>query len=484
MIDLQDADTEQPLTVRLQYADKNGNGWQDCPEGVNNKITLAYSGSGDTWEGEMTYMLAEDLVMNFATLQQVRIVCDYTLTDGTGGTVYSTDCAKMYAYEGEYIQPVSCVIRDHTLTAVYELNPDALLNISADTITADQIMIYEGSGFNSIFDITNDAKLTVSSDGTVTVNYSFDGSIPKEPAALEDPSLLLMTKYNDQDGAIKDWESGAFIDFTYELTAPLIDLDFDLIEGLVGFGVYTTVTLNDVLDGEMTLTMYKKGPLGYEPADCDSYTYSKDDAYDGQVSGFFYEDQMYEYLHNGETERYTAKIVAEYTYADGTSGRVESPEFEQYAGEFAKFSPVTNGSDIPKIYYDRENQQFVAEVTIDPSVVDIENMLVLSTSFKHHGSWETVVTSNDDGELRPASDFKFGENTLVFTYPMEGFEVGGTYIFDAQLIYYTGYGPHWLTECYTDEITVTYGLPDTAGRKDKRSRRFLLWKNRKTTSLL
>ena len=133
--------------------------------------------------------------------------------------------------------------------------------------------------------------------------------------------------------------------------------------------------------------------------------------------------------------RYKAKFVISYIYPDGATGTMESPVFEQYGGGFAHYA------NSPAITYDAENKQLVAEVVIDLSLVEPENVAVIAGSATHE--WSSIGTPTlsrvytaGDGSLR-----------WVFTVPLEELSPG-EYSFDIGLRYYNGMSPRWEQELF------------------------------------
>ena len=149
-------------------------------------------------------------------------------------------------------------------------------------------------------------------------------------------------------------------------------------------------------------------------------------------------DQYLEDLtaNDSEGDRYKAKIVVEYTYADGTKGSLESAEFEQYGGRF-----VSSAND-PPFYYDEENKCLVMELAVNLSLVEMENISIKSTSARFD-TWTNLEPpalaeshAGDDGTYR-----------MIFKVPLETLEPG-TYSMDVQLVFYNGKGPRWENEVY------------------------------------
>ena len=124
-----------------------------------------------------------------------------------------------------------------------------------------------------------------------------------------------------------------------------------------------------------------------------------------------------------------------YIYPDGATGTMESPVFEQYGGGFAHYA------NSPAITYDAENKQLVAELVIDLSLVEPENVTVIAGSATRE--WSNIGTPH------LSRVYTAGDGTLrwVFTVPLEEFSPG-QYSFDVGLRYYNGTGPRWEQEVF------------------------------------
>ncbi|MBQ1508798.1 MAG: hypothetical protein IIZ47_05190, partial [Erysipelotrichaceae bacterium] len=433
-LDLNDADPNQPIVVRLQCGDKDGNGWTDCLVEGDTVNTLTYNGTEDTWTGELGYdILPVVLPEGTGMLEQARIVCEYTLTDGTAGTVYSTDIGELYAYKGEFLHGVSAELKDGVLTAVYEIDRDLVLDVSEGKLSLGELTLWSGDGYNDWWDIMDKAEVSpVDENNRITVTYTLDGEA-LDP--LKENELGMALSYSDKDGAIENWQS---YDRTNFRIPPVMDLGFDFIEGDVGFGVSAKLTPNCMKGGEAVVTLYRLGADGYEPVEGEEAKYvykAEDEEEDGTVTAFIIDESLYDHIGSDDPVRYTAKLVLEYTCPDGTTGTLESREFEQYAGNFARFV------NDPAFAYDTETQSLVAEIAIDLSMVDLEHLSILETSCWR--GWDEIgapaLTDSYDG----------GDGTwrMVFALPLETLQPED-YMFDVQFLYRNGDNPSWVTECF------------------------------------
>jgi hypothetical protein len=242
-------------------------------------------------------------------------------------------------------------------------------------------------------------------------------------------------------GGASDWSCVSLVQFDAH-TAPTLSLFFG---GWVepgayepGCGVACDLQLNDLLGGQAFITMQKLGSGGWETdTDFGTLEYNASVADDHGILKFAYKDPELSALWGVDDvgRRYKAKFVISYIYPDGVTGTLESPVFEQYGGGFAHYA------NSPAITYDAENKQLVAEVVIDLSLVEPENVAVIAGSATHE--WSSIGTPTlsrvytaGDGSLR-----------WVFTVPLEELSPG-EYSFDIGLRYYNGMGPRWEQELF------------------------------------
>jgi hypothetical protein len=253
--------------------------------------------------------------------------------------------------------------------------------------------------------------------------------------------LDLKLNYKDMGGAI-DWSCIALVQFDAH-TAPTLSL---YLGGTVepgafepGCGVECDIKLNDLLGGQAFITMQKLVSGSWETiADFGTLEYAAGDEDEYGVFGFGYLDPELDALWGVDDEgrRYKAKFVIYYVYPDGTTGTMESQVFEQYGGGFAHYA------NSPAISYDAENKQLVAEIVLDLSLVEPENVTVISGIATHE--WSSIGTPT------LSRVYTAGDGTLrwVFTVPLEEF-VPGQYSFEVGLRYYNGMGPRWEQEVFT-----------------------------------
>lgn len=206
-----------------------------------------------------------------------------------------------------------------------------------------------------------------------------------------------------------------------------------------GFGVWGALKLNGVLGGQASITLQKLGEYGFEPVtDFGTLNYTPGDEDEHGVLNFGYVDQDLENLWGVDDTgiRYKAKFVIEYTFPDGTTGVLESPVFEQYGGGFAHYA---NSSEL---WYDAENQQVVAEVALDLSLVEPENVSIKTTS-ANFDCWTSLPAPS------LSSSYYAGDGTyrMVFVIPLETL-TPGEYWCDIGLRYSNGTGPLWEQELF------------------------------------
>ena len=246
-IDLKDADTDKPLTVRLQSGDKNGSGWQDITAAGATVSSLTYSGSGTTWEGELLYDVNSlGVAEGSGIIQQVRIVFDYTVKDGSVGTLDSTGIRDLYAYTGDYLHAQSAVLEGNQLSAEFKADTDLVMDTGK--LTVRDLTLRNGS---ETWNLTDKATISSpASDGTITVAYELEG-IEIDPSL--DRNLSMTLSYSDKDGAIDDWQS---LDESSVRIAPTIEVN-PHVEGPEPEGypyptLFFDMTLNDLKGGSAT----------------------------------------------------------------------------------------------------------------------------------------------------------------------------------------------------------------------------------------
>lgn len=408
-LDLKDADTSKPLSVRLQYGDRNGSGWTDLPAEGDTVNTLNYSGSETTWEGELTYdIFPMPIPEGTGILRQIRIVCDYTLTDGTAGSVYSTAVRELYAYKGDYLRGVSAELKDGVLTASYQVNMDLVMD--AGKLSVYELRLWSGNGYGDDWDLEGKADVDISPDGTVNVSYTLDG---EEIDPAEENSLGLALSYDDKDGAIDRWVS---YDRTYfdvvthnAPTASLTDVEGPTQEMLLFPYLTFTMDLNDLKGGSAIGTVYLDEGSGFvaipDPPGTEQIKYDP-----SVVTGDTWEDSTSVYIDapEGGGRAGRAKIVFDIVYPDGTTGTVETNSMLVHTGSFytidehyetngwktgERTDPVTGETE-----YTITFDVIIDETLVTPSLVTTEGgELWLEDPSTYYYNAETELYTGTDG---------------------------------------------------------------------------------------
>lgn len=187
-LDLNDADVLKPVTARLEMADLGSDSWSGCSGGVDSVLSMTMpEGTESTWsvDIEMPLMfdiLDLDLEGAEGMFKNIRIACDYTLTDGSAGTVYSTDLQDLYVYKGTFITGISGTLHDNTATGTFKINTGFVSDfgmLEFRKVNYDNSPNYSASYDSSIVS-------SIAEDGTVTVTYplTWETFNPEEEAHL------------------------------------------------------------------------------------------------------------------------------------------------------------------------------------------------------------------------------------------------------------------------------------------------------------
>ena len=257
-MDLGDADTDQPITAKLQYADIGSENWQDCPSIGNSTVSLSYGGTEATWSGDWLLFDVYQMDLGGAEgmMKQVRIAVDYSLPDGSKGTVYSTDCSRLFAYTGNYITSVSSSYSSNTVSCTFRINTDLVMDLSKLELVLLTLTSMEPDSSN-IRNILNDADVTAfANDGTFTVTYPLSGETLKPEDRNE---LVVAFDYEDYNGSIL-WYStaSAALEVTASpFAAPVLDSANVEKSASAGYSyVPFAVTVNDGTKyGDLTATL-------------------------------------------------------------------------------------------------------------------------------------------------------------------------------------------------------------------------------------
>lgn len=452
-IDLKDADTNKPLTVRLQSADKNGSGWQDVTASGATVSSLSYSGSGSTWEGEMLYdvdplAVAEDS----GIVQQVRIVFDYTLKDGTSGTLDSTGIRELYAYKGNYLHAQSAVLKGSQMMAEFKADTDLVMDTSK--LTVRDLTLRSGS---ESWNLTDKATISkAAADGTISVAYELDG-IEIDPAL--DRNLSMTLSYSDKDGAIDDWQSQ---DECSVRIAPTVELDPHVDgpnpEGSPYPVLTFTMTLNDLKGGSATAKVYADTGNGFEEIAPPYASWGIPDYDPSVTTGDIWEENAECFIEPppGGGIAGPAKIVFDIVYPDGTTDTIETDTRPVHNGTFAKCNENYEG----KGWQTAERTDPVSGSTQYTMTLDtiIDNDLVnaakvetrgyesLNVSYRDEaGNYEWIWYEDPEIEYQAAAD---GTHHMFFTFVSDAPFPDGDYGFSPDTVYHEDEYNSWAPEVY------------------------------------
>lgn len=457
-IDLKDADTAKPLTVRLQSADKNGSGWQDVTASGATVSSLSYSGSGSTWEGEMLYDVDPlEVAEDAGIVQQIRIVFDYTLKDGTGGTLDSTGIRELYAYKGNYLDAQSAVLKGNQLAAEFKADTDLVMD--TDKLTVRDLTLRSGSESWNLTD-----KATISkpaSDGTITVAYELDG-IEIDPSL--DRNLSMTLSYSDKDGAIDDWQSQ---DECSVRIAPTVELDPHVYgpnpEGSPYPVLTFTMTLNDLKGGSASAKVYADTGNGFEEIAPPYASWGIPDYDPSVTTGDIWEEEAECFIEpplNGGIAG-PAKIVFDIVYPDGTTDTIETDTRPVHRGTFAKCNENYEGKGW-KIAERTDPASGSTQYTMTLDMI-IDNDLVNAAEVetKDDGSSMSVFYQDESGdydwiwyndpeiEYQAAAD---GTHHMFFTFVSDAPFPNGDYGFSPDPVYHEDEVNEWDPEVYLQFI--------------------------------
>ena len=401
-LELHDVDPSKPVTARLQAGSSEGGGWQDISGGGYSIPTLSYSGSGDTWSGGLAYdMFYVDFDWEhgqLGSLMQMRVACDYTLTDGTTGTVYSTDIGVLYAYVGGYLADkpdadgFSGKVKGTGLDVSFYVQKELLPE--PDILEKTKILLHIGE--ESIeMDPAAMSFSSIAEDGTMRITCPLSEIVdPGEslhPGSQDD--VLLELRYKDDDRGI-DWSSVAWARIKVR-DIPTIEMD-PYVYGPYAEGAWYPVhhfemTLNDLKGGSAVgRVMLDVGSGFFEPTVAldDEYYYQELLEYDPAViPDEVWEDYAMVYvevppeLHG---IRGVAKIVFDIVYPDGETDTIESETRPAFMGYFASFNTNYGGSGwLEDTRTDPESGETLYTMSFD---LVIDDKLIIPDSIWDHGA--------------------------------------------------------------------------------------------------
>ncbi|MBO4562783.1 MAG: hypothetical protein J5772_04140 [Clostridia bacterium] len=264
-LELNDVDTSEPVTAKLQYADIGSDNWVDCPMLGESVLTAEFDGDDTFWSCEDLVFDIMDLTYKDAIglMKQARIVVDFTYLDGNTGSVSSTDLDELFIYTGGYIHAISSDYEDDTVTCTFRIDTDLVLDLSKLEMVQLTLTSYRPEVYYHMLDIMNDAEVTpFASDGTFTVTYT--ATEPLDPDDYNE--MIVAFDYVDHNDFI-EWRSSGFqyIDVPFSFTAPALD-SAGVEQSEEGYSyIPFTVTVGDgTMFGDLTAYLQHWNGSGYE----------------------------------------------------------------------------------------------------------------------------------------------------------------------------------------------------------------------------
>lgn len=262
---LNDVDTSESVTARLQYADIGSDDWEDCPMLGESVLTAVF-------DGDETYWSCEDLMFDIYTLEykgaiglmkQARILVEFTYLDGSEDSVSSTELESLFIYTGEYIHTVSSSYEGGVISCTFMVDTGLVLDLTKLEMTQLTLTRYRVGEYYDMQDIMNDADISAfAGDGTFTVTYT--PTEPLDPNDINDVTVAF--DYADHNDFIY-WRSAgsAYLDVPVTFTAPTLD-STSVLQAGDGFSfVPITVTVADgTMYGDLTATLEYWNGSGYE----------------------------------------------------------------------------------------------------------------------------------------------------------------------------------------------------------------------------
>jgi len=403
----------------------NGNGWQDCRSEGSSITGLSYSGSGDVWSGELAYDIT-DIWMDLSDeirgiMQQARIVCDYTLTDGTKGTAYSTDAGELYAYQGDYVTDYpdddgyTAKFDDDGLHATFRIMTDLIPDPGKVRLTdnsfddgGDPYALHVYLGDDEYFVKADKLTMTApAGDGTFTVFCSWDDLLGgATPVSGSFDFIEVNLNYTDKNGSI-DWDSvgWGFIHpyaFTPEFTSISHERTF-LPDEFVDIHHYPfEIDLKDAVSITAKLQIADTGGSFEDcPAVGDSVVSV---TYSGTDGTWTCEDLAFDIIAYNDDFTGTLKkvrIVADYTMPDGTAGSLYSDDVKNlsaYSGDYLLGSSgsITDNTIVSASF------QIDTNLITDFGNIEIIQVILESYTTGHTDTWDitdhiSVSAFNDEG---------------------------------------------------------------------------------------
>ncbi len=269
-LELNDIDTSEPVTAKLQYADIGSEDWEDCPMLGESVLTAVF-------DGDDTYWSCEDLVFDIYTLEykgaiglmkQARILVEFTYLDGSEDSVLSTELYSLFIYRGDYIHTVSSSYEDGVISCTFRVDTALVLDLTKLELTQLTLTRYREGEYYNMQDIINDADISeFAEDGMFRVTYT-----PTEPLDPDDINdVIVAFDYSDHNDFIY-WHSAGFasLDVPVTFTAPTLDSAVVLQDDGFSYVPITVTVADGTMYGDLTATLEYWNGSGYELFEDDS----------------------------------------------------------------------------------------------------------------------------------------------------------------------------------------------------------------------
>lgn len=255
-LELNDIDTSEPVTAKLQWADIGSEDWEDCPMLGESVLSAEFDGDDTSWS-------CEDLMFDIFTLEykgeiglmkQARILVEFTYLDGSEDSVSSTDLDSLFVYTGEYIHTVSSSYENGVISCTFRVDTGMVFDLTKLEMRQLTLNRYRVDEYYNMQDIRNDAEISeFAEDGTFTVTYT-----PADPLDPNDSnSVTVAFDYTDHNDFIYWYSAGfAHLDVPITFTAPTLD-STRVLQDYDGFSyIPISVTVADGTQyGDLTATL-------------------------------------------------------------------------------------------------------------------------------------------------------------------------------------------------------------------------------------
>ena len=201
-----------------------------------------------------------------------------------------------------------------------------------------------------------------------------------------------------------------------------------------GFGVMMNLTLNDLEGGSATATLYRQQNGAWVAVGGGNGSANYDGTgYENVFGAYLYDESLYAYQGSDSVVKHNSKIIVNYTYPDGTTGTLESQEFDQAAGNFARVTSLRIADS---------NATLIAEVSINLSVVDMAHLTFDTYAYSSDADGYTNWTELPTPQLVSSEAAADGTQRLVYQVQLTNLATG-IYYFDLYAYYDGGRGPIW-----------------------------------------